>query len=326
MSFILITGASGFVASHVMPELIGAGHRIRALVRDAKGESIIRRRLEPARLDAVEFARTALDDADGLRRAVDGVDVVLHLIAIPRDWDGGKEMDRVNREGTRAVLDAAKAAGVRRFIHLGALGVRDDPALPYGRSKARANAHVRESGLDWTILSPSLLFGERDGFFNQIALLARLSPGVMPIPAGARSRFQPFWVGDLARVVRMVVDDPTTAGREFELGGPDQMTYREISMTTLRGMGKRRLLLPVPQAMIMFIARISEAVHLPFPVSSDQLRQLRFDNVTTPKDAVQQSFGFAPRRLAGSVDHLRRWVRHQEPDRTGRDSRAGSRR
>jgi NADH dehydrogenase len=268
MSFILVTGASGFVASHVMPELIGGGHRIRALVRDPKGEDTIRRRLDPAQLRAVEFAYAQLDDAAGLRRAAEGVDAIVHLIGIPRDWNGGKDLDRVNRRGTRALLEAAKAAGVSRFVHMGALGVRDDPKLPYGRSKTRAMADVRASGLDWTTLKPSLLFGERDGFFNQIALLARLSPGVMPIPAGAVSRFQPFSVGDLARVVRLVVEDPATVGREFELGGPDALTYREITRIALRGMGKRRLLLPMPQPLIMLVARVAEALRLPFPVSA----------------------------------------------------------
>jgi NADH dehydrogenase len=320
VSTILVTGASGFVGSHVIPVLLAGGHRVRALIRDGAAERTIRARLSTDELASVEFARARLEDRLRLRHVTEGVDAVLHLVAIPRDYDGGKELDRVNRAGTEAMLEAAKAAGVRRFIHLGALGVRDDPKLHYARSKARGSEAVRASGLDWTILDPSLMFGERDGFFNQIALLARLSPGVMPFPAGADSRFQPFSVDDLATVVRRVVEDPATIGRQYQLGGPQQLTYREMCEITLRDMGKRRLLLPMPQPLIMLVARVSELLHLPFPVSSDQLRQLRFDNVTEPADAVRAEFGFEPRPLAGNLRYLRRWVRHQEPGRgSGRD-------
>ena len=120
---------------------------------------------------------------------------------------------------------------------MGALGVVDDPALHYASSKAKAEAHVRESGLDWTILKPSLQFGEGDGFFNIIADLVRLSPGIVPVPGDGRSRFQPIHGGDVARVVVRCLADPTTIGGTFELGGPRYWTYREI---TARGRPRAR--------------------------------------------------------------------------------------
>jgi uncharacterized protein YbjT (DUF2867 family) len=112
-----------------------------------------------------------------------------------------------------------KAAGVRRLVHVGAMGVVDDPSLHYASSKAKAEALVAASGLEWTILKPSLQFGQGDGFFNIIADLARLSPGVIPVPGSGDSRFQPIHVGDVAKVAVAAFADPTTAGGAFELGG-----------------------------------------------------------------------------------------------------------
>ena len=136
-----------------------------------------------------------------LAPAMAGVDAVVHLVAIPRDFNGGADLRLVNTEGTRSVVAAMKEAGVRRLVHMGALGVVDDPALHYASSKAKAEALVRDSGLGWTILKPSLQFGEGDGFFNIVAGLVRLSPGVVPVPGDGKARFQPIHVDDVAAVV-----------------------------------------------------------------------------------------------------------------------------
>jgi NADH dehydrogenase len=312
MATILVTGASGFVGSHIVPALLDAGHRVVALVRSPDAADRVLRRLTPQQADGLETRQGDVTRRDTLPGALGGVDTVLHLVAIPRDFSGGAELRLVNTEGTRNVVAAMREAGVRRLVHQGALGVTDDPNLHYASSKAKAEALVADSGLDWTILKPSILWGERDGFFNVIADLVRISPGLLPIPAGATSRYQPMWIGDLARIATRVVDDPATVARTYELGGPERLTYREMTEEVLRGMRSRRAILPMPQPLIRLVARSSELVRLPFPVASDQLRQLAFDNVTAP-DSVERSFGFAPRPMAGGLDYLRRKRREQEP-------------
>ena len=313
MSIILVTGANGFVGSHVVPALADAGHRVLALVRDDAGAAEVTRRLAPAQRSAVEIRRGDITRPETLPVALVGAAAVVHLAALPRDWDGGASLRLVNTEGTRNVLRAATDAGVRRFVHLGAMGVVDDPTLHYASSKVKAMALVRESGLDWTILRPSLLFGPRDGFFNILAGLVRMSPGIVPITGSGGARFQPLAIGDLARVVVIALGDDGTVAGEYDLGGPRIWTYREIVEEVLRGMGKRRLLVPVPVAVIRLVAGAAEMVHLPFPVATDQLRQLRFDN-TGPLDAVRAAFGFEPTPMEGGLTHLRRRLRDQEPD------------
>ncbi len=312
MSTVLVTGASGFVGSHLLPELLGAGHRVVALVRSpASGEKVTRRL--PAALAANLELRTGdVDRPATLPAALAGVDAVVHLVAIPRDSNGGRQLLAVNLDGTRNLVAAMQASGVMRLVHLGALGVEDREELHYAKSKARAERAVRESGLDWTILKPSLLFGPGDGFFNIVADLVRLSPGIVPVPGDGRSRFQPLHVGDLALCLRLSLERPETVGHAFELGGPRVWTYREITAEVCRGMGRRRAILPMPVPLIRLVAGAAEAVHLPFPVATDQLRQLALDNVG-PLDGVHAAFGFIPRRMEGELQYLRRRKAVQGP-------------
>jgi NADH dehydrogenase len=312
MSTILVTGASGFVGSHMVPVLVDAGHRVLALVRDDDGAAEVNRRLAPTQREAVETRVGDVTKPQTLPAALAGADAVLHLVAVARDWDGGATLRLVNTEGTRNILRATMDAGVRRYVHLGALGVVDDPDLHYGSSKVRGMALVRESGLEWTILSPSLLFGPRDGFFNILADLVRMSPGVVPITGKGDARFQPLAIGDLARAVVLAFGDPATVGREYPMGGPRYWTYREIVEEVLRGMDKRRALLPMPVALIRLVATASEKVRLPFPVATDQLRQLKHDNIG-PLTSVVDGFGFEPRPMEGGLTHLRQKLRDQEP-------------
>jgi NADH dehydrogenase len=188
------------------------------------------------------------------------------------------------------------------------MGVEDDPELHYASSKAKAEALVADSGLDSTILKPSVQFGEGDGFFNIIAGLVRLSPGVVPLAGGGTARFQPIHTDDVAAVVVRALDDPTTIGGSFELGGPRHWTYREITREVSTALGKRRLLVPLPVPIISLVAGSAELVHLPFPVATDQLRQLRIDNIG-PLDLVRERFGFEPRAMDGALGYLR-----QKPD------------
>ena len=314
MATVVVTGASGFVGSHVVPELISGGHRVLALVRSGDAGRTVLDRLPASARDSVDLRTGDVNDATGLGPALAGADAIVHLVALARDLDGGKSLTRVNVEGTANVIGAARAAGIRRLVHLGALGVVDDPQLHYASSKARAEALVAASALDWTILKPSLMWGERDGFFNIVAGLVRISPGIVPVPGDGQSRFQPISVRDVAVAVRLSVERPGTIGQRFELGGPRYWTYREITQEVLRGMGRRRKVIPMPVPLIALVAGISERLHIPFPVATDQLRQLKLDNIG-PLGSFEAAFGIAPAEMAGNLGYLARKLRDQEPGR-----------
>jgi len=310
MSTILVTGASGFVGSHSVPALLGAGHRVVALVRSPESGRLVLDRLPETDRANVELRTGDVTRPASLPAALAGVDGVLHLVALPRDRRGGEDLRLVNTEGTRAVVAAMQAAGVRRLVHLGAMGVVDDPALHYASSKARAEAIVAASGLAWTTLKPSLQFGPGDGFFNIIASLVRMSPGIVPVPGDGKSRFQPISVSDVATVAVRSFADDSTIGASLDLGGPRYWTYREITQEVLTALGKKRAILPMPVALIRLVAGASETIGLPFPVATDQLRQLRLDNIG-PLDVIPTRFGFQPRPMEGALGYLTESKRDQ---------------
>jgi NADH dehydrogenase len=124
------------------------------------------------------------------------------------------------------------------------------------------------------------------------------------VPGDGRSRFQPIHGGDVARVVVRCLEDPGTIGQTFELGGPRYWTYREITAEVARALGKRRRVIPLPVPLISLVAGTAETVHLPFPVATDQLRQLRFDNIG-PLDVIGSRFAFEPRPMEGALGYLR---------------------
>jgi NADH dehydrogenase len=313
VSTILVTGASGFVGSHVVPELLANRHRVVALVRSPEAGAAVLRRLPAALAPGVELRTGDVLEPRSLPAALAGVDAVVHLVALPRDWNGGKDLLRVNLEGTQNVLATMEEAGVRRLVHLGALGVADREELHYAKSKARAEAAVRASGLDWTILKPSLQFGPGDGFFNIVADLVRVPLPLVPVPGNGMSRFQPIHVGDVARCARLAIERPGTIGAAFELGGPRTWTYREITEEVARVLRRRRRVVPVPLPLIRLAAGTMETLHLRFfPVATDQLRQLALDNVG-PLDGVARAFGFVPRTMEGELLYLRRPRQEQEP-------------
>jgi NADH dehydrogenase len=154
-------------------------------------------------------------------------------------------------------------------------------------------------------LKPSLIWGERDGFFNIVAALVKIPAPVVPVPGNGKSRFQPVWIGDVARAIVQVLGDSSTVRRSYELGGPRYWTYTEITQEVARALGKRRAVVPMPVPLISLVAGASELIRLPFPVATDQLRQLALDNIGAT-DAVEREFGFTPRDMGGRLGYLRR--------------------
>jgi NADH dehydrogenase len=133
----------------------------------------------------------------------------------------------------------------------------------------------------------------------------------VPVPGNGKSRFQPVWVGDVARAIVQVLDAPKGSIKaSFELGGPRYWTYAEITREVARALGKRRIIIPMPVPLITLVARISEAIRLPLPVATDQLRQLALDNIGAT-DAVERELGFAPVDMGGRLGYLRRKVSKQ---------------
>ncbi len=292
---VAVIGATGFVGRHVVTRLAEAGHAVVAVSRAGRSR--------PDWPAGVETRAADVESGRGLAAALRGVDIVVHLVAIPRE-SGGRTFENVNVRGVERVLEAARANGVGRIVHLSALGVTGEPRFAYLSSKFRGEQLVRESGLDWVVFRPSLLFGPGDGFFNLIkTTLTWWSPGIVAIPGHGRETFQPLHVDDLARAVTAAVTDPDRTGSVYELGGPEQVSYRQIVDRVMSATGKRRLKLDVPVPLISALTAVTDRVLPVFPVSHDQIRSLGRPNVAGD-GAFERAFGFAPRPF--ELGYLRR--------------------
>jgi NADH dehydrogenase len=283
---VTVIGATGFVGRHVVARLTASGHAVRAVSRGGGRLGGWGREVVPLAAD--------VETGEGLGAALTGVDGVVHLAAIPRET-GGRRFESVNVDGVRHAVEAARAAGVRRFVHLSVLGAAEDPKLRYLHSKCRGERIVRESGLDWVVLRPSLLFGEGDGFFNLVRVTLKWwSPGVVAIPGDGSTRFQPLSVEDLAVAVERSLLDPGFVGSVLELGGPEYVTYRQIVDRVMAATGMRRLKLGLPISLLSALTTVTDRVLPIFPVSHDQISSLQRPNYTD-LDAYQRAFGARPR-------------------------------
>jgi len=223
-------------------------------------------------------------DRASLEAAFRGRDAVIHLVGIIFE-EGEQTFDRMHREAVENVVAAARAAGVRRLLHMSAMGSFEDSPSEYGRTKAAGEKAVRASDLDWTVFRPSIVFGPGDGFVSLLAGVIRTNPLFIPVIGPGTTRFQPVSVYDVARVFGDALERPELARRVFEVGGPATLTLNEIEREIAAAIGKRRKpIVHVPLWWGRFVASRFEwasrrgLLSSP-PLTRDQLKSLGRDNV-----------------------------------------------
>ena len=275
---VLITGGTGFVGPHVVRAVRETGHSVRLLER-AVGSA------ERAGLVVDDTVQGDMADEAALRRAIEGCDAVVHLVAIivgrPRDFE------QIMSQGTRDLVAAAREAGVRRFVLMSALGTSEatKDLVPYYRAKWEMERAVKASGLEHVIFRPGFVFGRDGGVLPTFVRQVRWSP-VTPIIGPGRQRLQPIWVEDVGAYVARWLDLHTAASRTFELGGPDIVTWNELYDRIKRVLGKTRPTLHLPFGFVRAGALVAERLPRP-PVTRDLLTMLAYgDNVISNTDAV----------------------------------------
>ncbi|HEV8535839.1 MAG TPA: complex I NDUFA9 subunit family protein [Candidatus Limnocylindria bacterium] len=291
---VAVTGANGFVGRTLTARLLLARHDVRAVISERPGAE---RELPGGGAD-LDVRRADVRRPETLRGVFDGVDAVVHTVAIPTERK--QRFAEVNVAGVAHVLAEARRAGVRRIAHMSALGADPASPYPYLRSKGEGQALVTGSGLSHVVLRPSLLFGEGDDFFPRLAF-SLLFP-VVPVPGDGRARFQPVHVDDIAQALVAALERPDISG-VHEVGGPEPVTYDEMLAETMRGMGKRRPTLHVPVPLMKPPAVVMGIFMPDPPVTVDQLDLLAVDN-TPRQNALEPIFGVKPRPFRGSLDYL----------------------
>lgn len=269
---VAVTGASGFVGGEILRELRAAGAKARPVGRGA-----------------------------ALREALAGADAVIHLVGIIHER-GANTFQAAHVEMTRAVLAAATAAGVRRYLHMSALGTRAGARSRYHQTKWGAEELVRQSGLAWTIFRPSLIYGVQDKAINALATAARRLPAV-PVLGDGRSKIQPVAVEQVARCFVAALRCEAAVGQVYELCGPVALTWDELNDQLLAALGRRKPKLHLPMALARPVAAVLEQVLQEPPFTRDQLLMLAEDNTGDP-EAARRDLGLVDESFAAGLARM----------------------
>jgi NADH dehydrogenase len=284
---VTVFGGSGFIGRYVVRNLARAGWQVRVAVRRPDEALFLKTAGDVGQV--TPFAANIRDDAS-VRAAVAGADAVINLVGIL--YEGGRQkFAAVQAEGAARVAAAARAAGARRLIQISAIGADSQSDSLYARSKALGEQGVINAFPGATILRPSIVFGPEDDFFNRFAKMAMISPA-LPLIGGGHTKFQPVYVGDVAAAVLRVLEDPATAGKIYELGGPRVYSFRDLLKLMLSEIGRCRLLIPAPFALATLKASVLQLLPVP-PLTVDQVRLLKHDNVVSPQALTLQDLGIA---------------------------------
>jgi NADH dehydrogenase len=277
---ILVTGATGFVGGHVVHALRAAGKDVRVLVRNPrKGAQL--------RTWGIELVEGDMTDAQSLKRAVEGCDTVVHLVAIRQGRR--EEFRRVMVEGTRELVTAARGAGVRRFVLMSALGTSEatKDLVPYYWAKWEMEQEVERSEMPYVIFRPSFIFARDGGILPTFIKLARLAP-VTPIIGSGEQRLQPIWIDDVGAYFAASTEEGAVTGRTFELGGPDVVSWNEFWERLKRVRRMRRPSVHVPVRLMRLNAIVTERLPGDIPLTNDLLTMLEHgDNVVSDSSAVE---------------------------------------
>ena len=289
---ITVFGGSGFVGSQVVQDLARRGWRIRVAVRRPDRAYRLQTSGHVGQIQAVRCDAT---DPAQVEAALAGADAAINLIGILYEG-GGRSFKALHVDAARNIAAACAAAGVDRLVHISAVGANPESASRYAGTKAAGEMAVREVKPDAVVIRPSIVFGAGDGFLNRFASMATMAPA-LPLIGGGKTRFQPVYVGDVAQAIARAVERTDAAGRTFELGGPEVLTFKEVLELILRETRRRNGLIPLPffaARGIGSLAQLTGVVGIAPVLTRDQVVQLETDNVVADGAEGLAELGIEP--------------------------------
>jgi uncharacterized protein YbjT (DUF2867 family) len=283
-----VLGGSGFIGRYVVKRLAARGEVIAVGCRNAEAAKFLKPLGDVGQIVPLNVA---IDDEALLPAFLAGNDALVNCVGILRE-SGPQTFELVHHTGPARLARFAREAGIERFVHISAIGADSRSSSAYGRTKAAGEQAVRDAFPTVTILRPSVVFGPEDQFFNRFAAMAMMSPA-LPLIGGGETRFQPVYVGDVADAVVKCLEDPTTAGRLYELGGPKIYTFRAVIELLLHEIRRKRWFIDLPFGLAALQARLMSILPNP-PLTPDQVELLKRDNIVSSAAMTLASLGIAP--------------------------------
>jgi uncharacterized protein YbjT (DUF2867 family) len=283
-----VLGGSGFIGRYVVKRLAARGDVVPVGCRNAEEAKFLK---PMGDVGQVEPLNITIDSEERLPAFLAGSGGLVNCVGVLRE-SGSQTFERVHHTGPALLARIARAIGVERFVHISAIGADARSPSAYARTKAAGEAAVRDAFPTVTILRPSVVFGPEDQFFNRFATMAMFAPA-LPLIGGGETRFQPVYVGDVADAVIRCFEDPATAGRTYELGGPKIFTLRELFELLLHEIRRQRWFINLPFQLAALQARLMSILPNP-PITPDQVELLKRDNAVSPGALTLSSLGIAP--------------------------------
>ena len=295
---ILVTGGTGFIGRALVRQLSDTGQQVRVLLRPSPQSPRLPRGVP------VEVAVVSFNDEAGVRAALRGVNQIYHLSSAASKGRRGNLLT-TDIEGTRTLARVAASAEIERLIFLSHIGADRASAFPIQKSKGIAEEHIRRSGVPYTIIRSSVVFGPEDRFTNNLASLLRTLPGFFPIPGDGRSLLQPLWVEDLVTCLLWALQNPEMVNQTYEIGGGEYFTLRQVLETLMNAAHARRLLIPLPTPYMRALFVMLDNFIPNFNISTYWLDYVAV-NRTCPVDNMPRIFGLMPARFGYRLDYLTR--------------------
>jgi NADH dehydrogenase len=289
---ILVTGGTGFIGRRLVTRLMGEGRAVRCLLNKQRAERL------PWETPPEIVVGSILDD-EALFRAVSGVDVVIHL-ENAQWWGRPRDLERIELNGARQLVTAARAARVGRIITLSHLGASPSAAYPLLRYKGMVEDAIKTGGLAYTIIRSGLAFGEDDSFVNHLAMQLRVSPGIFFMPGRGEVVLHPIYVDDLVMALCASLDTIDAVDQVIEIGGAETITLEDLIRTVMRVSAAPRLIIGVPPYLLRWITAVTGRV-LPRSLITGQWLDLLATNRTARLGNLFQYFGIRPRRLEDTL-------------------------
>lgn len=293
---ILVTGATGFIGRVLIRQLTETGHRVKVLLRSSPRTPRLPKGVP------VEAAVVSLADTRGLRAALTNVETVFHL-ASAESQGRNANLYATDIQGTENLAVAAADAGVERFVFLSHIGAARASGYPVFKAKGIAEENIKRSGVPYTILRSSIVYGPEDHFTTTLVNLLRAAPGIFPIPSGGRTVLQPLWVEDLVTCMLWSLEKPETINQTLEIGGFEYFTLHEILEILMKVARVPRFLLTMSPVALRALTVTLEASIPGFPISSFWLDYLSV-NRTCPVDSMPRYFDLMPARFHYRLDYL----------------------